>query len=135
LGVAGFLGVSSLLGVAGFLGLIPFLGLAPFFADLGVWDLGGDPALGDALCPELFLSSGVSFLERTSTPFPGEDAASVSDLLLRFSFVIFLRLCLSKDEVDLVLATTGVVPLAIGLAPLRTGDEAGKDLSKYSGET
>ena len=79
-------------------------------------DFGGEPALGDALCPELFLRSGVSFFERMSTPFPGE--ASVSDLLLRFfSIVIFLRLCLSSDGVDLVLATTGVVPLALGLAP------------------
>ena len=43
--------------------------------DFGV--LGGDPALGDALCPELFFKSGVSFLERINTPFG--DEASVSD--------------------------------------------------------
>ena len=88
------------------------------FDDAG--DFGGEPALGDALCPELFFRSGVSFLERTSTPLEGEEEeASVSDLLLRFSFVIFLRLCLSSDEVDLVLAATGVVPLALGAAPLK----------------
>ena len=98
---------------------IPSLDLDRFDDALGV--LGGDPALGDALCPELFLRSGVSFFERTSTPLPGvEAAASVSDLLLLFSLVIFFRLCLSNDEVDLVLATlTGVVPLARGVAPLK----------------